>query len=255
MAMLALKEVAQLETHHLIERILSKSQPQQNEAGDHTVKRFSSGDIMFTSGRRTEVTPLGERLPSAIIVSPLGRRILAQNQTFLRDLLECNWPQRRSIDGNHILRSSFSLVRLLTVNLDDQEQLMVIKYHDEGYNCYPHLRSEPAVVKPDRVSGIGNFLALRAIGLFAPDLSVPEPILATRRIFVAPFIEGQKPGNIPGWVEKGVSFALNRAYKLGWLQKPDKWLGFIPRGYRLDLRVDGNLLEVDGRFFIIDPIA
>lgn len=211
---------------------------------------------MFTSGRRTELTSLGERLPSAIIVSPLGRQILAQNQTFLRDLLECNWPQRRSVDGNHILRSGFSIARLLTVNLDDQEQLMVIKYHDEGDNCYPHARSEPTVVEPDRVSGVDNFWAIRAIGLFAPNLAVPEPILATRRLFVATLVEGNHvpEGKLPNRVKKEVSGAINQAYNLGWLKKPGKCWGVFPKGFDIDLNTLGNVLEKDGKYYIIDPI-
>lgn len=241
--------------YYLIERMLEKSHPEGSEKGRPRIKRLTSGDVMFISADRTELTPNNKRLPSAIIISPLGRTLLTQNPDFLSGILNGTWSQQNPTGKDNIMVSSYSRIRITTANLNNQPKLLVVKYHDEGDNCYPHARSEETPLAHDRVSGIDNFLSLRAISLFAPGLSVPEPIFATRRIFVAPFIEGQLVKSVPNWVRRNVSTALNKAYQLGWLQKPGRKCLFISTGFDIDLKTNGNMLEVNGSYSVIDPIS
>lgn len=265
---------------YLVNRMIQKSQPQQQEGKEVglLVKRFFTGDRHWTSLTRTELTTRGVRTPSSIIISQLGRHIIHQNPHFLRNIFDGVYPCYEVEEGSLAVVSSDSQVRLAFVNYNKQEYPVVLKFHGEGDACYEHYRESITTKSfPDFVNGIDNFLALRAIQRFSTGLLIPEPILATERIFVASFVAGDlmqekvswldrliavcmrielpdQGSTVPGWVKSEVGRAINRAYQLGWLQKPYRRFGLWPKRYRIDLDTVGNVLRTPQGFCVVDPI-
>lgn len=254
---MCIEAAGELHNQILVERALNKSQPQElTSQRGLFVRRFATSDLQLTSATRTELTPLGRRVPSSMVVSVIGRRIILQNPSLLRDIFSGSYPSERPSEGSLAITSSGSIVRRFKVGLDGQDHYLVIKYHDEGNGCYGHYREGSRTkVFPDMVSGIDNFWALRAIEKFSSHLSVPKPIFGTRRVFVADFVEGDVMNGeeIPGWVKGEIAGAINKAYRLGWLRKPYSRFG-IPIGFKIDIDVPGNVLRTEAGLCVVDPI-
>lgn len=248
---------------NLREKIEQKRASQPNTRTIHFAQTIltPTGDTLFQSCERTELTTTQERIPSRILISPLGRRVIHQNPRFVRQLCNGELPQYRLLEGPTSIQGKFSLVRVTPITLDGEELLLVIKYHDQGDGAYEHERSSgDNEILIDKVSGIDNFLALRAIGLYAEGLKTPEPIMATQRLFVATFVNGEpiEPTILKkqDWIEQAIRDALGRAYAQRWLKPyPYRLLGLpLRRRFDIDPYTNGNILQKDGNLYIIDPI-
>lgn len=223
-------------------------------------RTLETGDVLFTSKQRSEEDTREKRVPSSILISPLGRKIISENPGFLRQILSGSIIQVPFPEGDMQREGDDSFVAPVAVTLNGEKKLLAVKVHDEGRRAYPHFTSGESEVIHDHVSGIDNFLAQRAIQKYGGDsrVVVPEPIFATQRLYISELVEGEPihNGQLPAFVKHATKRGVDMAYKVGWIKSEVTQFGpfKLQKRHAVDFRGRGNVIIHNGKFYMLDPI-